>query len=153
MYQVTTIIDKPGIGTFGTVYLVQHTASNKYYAMKVIFKQLLFDFKQESNIFSERDIALSLVDCQHVVTLFSTLQDEKSIYFISSFVPGGDLFSTLYSAKLAPAKSGSGILQSQLVFYTAIVLSALCYMHDVDVVFRDLKPENMVGSICLFLLF
>jgi serine/threonine protein kinase len=138
-------VKKLGVGTFGTVYLVQHAATTKLYAMKVIHKDLLFAYRQENNIYNERDIILALVDCQLVTALYATLQDAKSTYMILQYVPGGDLFSLLYSGKLAVTKLG-GIPLPQALFYAGVVLSALTYMHDQEIVYRDLKPENLVSA-------
>jgi serine/threonine protein kinase len=124
---------------------VQHGLTGKMYAMKAMSKELLFTADQEKYVLSERDIMLLLADSTFVPSLYATLQDEKSIYFVTQFFPGGDLFSILYSNKLGQTKAG-GIASQQALFYAANVLAAICHMHDHEVVFRDVKPENMVSD-------
>ena len=73
----------------------------------------------------------------------ATLQDEKSIYFVQQFVPGGDLFSLLHSPRLSSSKLG-GLPAQQAAFYLANAVVILEYLHEQEVVHRDLKPENLV---------
>jgi len=73
----------------------------------------------------------------------ATLQDENCLYFVQQFVHGGDLFSLLYSERLSTTKLG-GLPPQQAAFYLANVLVILEFLHEQDVVFRDMKPENLV---------
>lgn len=134
-----------GQGTFGGVHLVQHNTTGKYYAMKALNKEFLFTTDQEKYVYSERDIQLSLGDSPFIPALYATLQDEKRIYYVQQYFPGGDLWSILYSSKLSQTKSG-GISVSHAQFYAANIFCALSYMHEHDIVYRDLKPENMVSK-------
>lgn len=136
-------IRKLGVGTFGTVYLVQHTPSSKMYAMKMLQKEHLFTVNQERCAYTERDVLLILADSPFVPPLYATLQDEKCLYFVQQYVSGGDLFSLLTSSRLQRTKTG-GIPVSQAVFYGCNILAALQHMHNRDVIYRDLKPENML---------
>lgn len=137
-----TRVRKLGSGTFSTVYLVQHN-NNKLYAMKMLHKHHLYEMKQEKNVFQERDLMMELLDCQYVAVLYATLQDDNSLYFVMQYVPGGDLWSLLYSSALSHTKQG-GLNTSQAQFYLGNVVNILQHIHDLDIVFRDLKPENFV---------
>ena len=52
-------------------------------------------------------------------------------------VLGGELFSLL-------CKFEYGLAESDAVFYAACVSAALCYLHDLKIAYRDLKPENLL---------
>jgi cGMP-dependent protein kinase len=143
-------IRKLGMGTFGTVYLVQHTPSSKFYAMKCLNKEHLFTTNQERYAYTERDIMLLLSDSCFVPPLYATLQDDKSLFLVEQYIAGGDLFSVLHQGSsngsisaLARTKLG-GISSGQALFYASNVLAAMQHMHDRDVIYRDWKPENMM---------
>jgi CRP-like cAMP-binding protein len=139
-------VKKLGVGTFGTVFLVQHIMTNKFYAMKVLHKQHLKDKCQEENAFTERDVMLALGDTLYVAALYATLQDAKSLYLVQQFVPGGDLWELLYnSSKLKKAKEG-GMSLGKALFYTANVVAAISHMHEQEITYRNIKPENLVRS-------
>lgn len=147
MFELSSLerVKKIAVGTFGTVFLVQHIMTNKFYAMKVQHKQELKEKCQENYVYSERDIMLTLVDSQYVAALYATLQDAKSIYFVMQYVPGGDLWELLYSSgnKLKKTKEG-GIPLAQALFYVSNVLVAINHIHDQEIVYRNIKPENLV---------
>eukprot|EP01031_Cornospumella_fuschlensis_P039774 gene39774-48426_t len=132
-----------GGGTFGSVTLVQHYYTSKYYALKVYVKDTLFVCQQESNAFRERDCLYALSDSPFVVGLFASFQDEKCLYMVMQYLGGGDLHTLLYSDKLTSSKAGgwtTGIVQ----FYGANLLCAINHMHKLDIIHRDLKLENLM---------
>ncbi len=146
MFELSSLerVKKIGSGTFGTVFLVQHIMSNKLYAMKVLHKQQLKDKCQEDYVYSERDIMLTLVESQYVAALYATLQDAKSIYFVMQYVPGGDLWNLLYKGVTFKRSKEGGIPLSAALFYIANVLVAINHIHNQDIVYRNIKPENLV---------
>jgi len=141
-------IRKLGVGTFGTVFLVSNIDTDKLYALKVLHKEHLKDFCQERYCFTERDIMLILVESQYVAALYATMQDDKSIYLVQQFIPGGDLWSLLYEktekeTRIMTTKEG-GFPLNQATFYIANVVAALNHMHEQEIIYRNLKPENLV---------
>jgi CRP-like cAMP-binding protein len=141
-------VKKLGTGTFGTVFLVQHIMTNKYYAMKVLHKQHLKETCQEQNVFTERDVMLALGDTLYAAELYATLQDSKSVYLIQQFLPGGDLWELLHnSSRLKKTKEG-GFSLNKALFYTSNALAAVSHMHQQEILYRNIKPENMV-RVCL----
>jgi protein kinase X len=65
-----------------------------------------------------------------------TFQDERNLYILLEFVQGGELFSHLRRAIRFTADVAR--------FYAANILLALEYLHARDVIYRDLKPENLL---------
>ncbi len=66
----------------------------------------------------------------------STFQDEKNIFMLEEFVIGGELFSHLRLA---------GRFTNEVTrFYTCEIVLAIEYLHQLNIVYRDLKPENLV---------
>jgi serine/threonine protein kinase len=141
------------MGTFGTVYLVQHTPTSKFYAMKVLHKEHLFTTNQERYAYTERDIMILLSDSCFVPPLYATLQDAKTLYMIQQYISGGDLFTLMHQGQSAAGASATaplsrtklgGLAPAQALFYAANVLAAMHHMHDRDVIYRDWKPENLM---------
>ena len=72
----------------------------------------------------------------YIVHHFGAFHDEHCIYFVSEFVSGGDLFAHL--RRLVRFK------KSTAMFYAAQVLIVLEHLHSLQIVYRDIKPENIV---------
>jgi protein kinase A len=143
-----------GTGRFGIVKLVQHTTSHKAYALKILHKSLLDEFSNQHAARNEKELLHSL-DHPFIPALYGSFQDLNSLYLLLEFIPGGDMWAVLYdeshhTAFGSPTKFG-GIEINMAKFYFANVLSAISYLHSNDVIYRDLKPENLVCD--LYLLF
>jgi len=137
-------------GTFGCIFLVRQITTDKFYALKIVHKQRLKETGQENCIYSERDTMLSLVESQFVAALYATLQDNKSIYFVQQFVPGGDLFSLLYGSQrggksVFPSTKEGGIPIEYAAFYAVNAITAIHHLHHHEIIHRDLKIENFVS--------
>jgi serum/glucocorticoid-regulated kinase 2 len=107
--------------------------------------------RQQNNVFNERDLMLSLIECDFVCSLYSTLQDNKKLYFIQQYVYGEDLWTLLYSKKISCTKLGGMPLKSAM-FYFSNVLTILEQIHELEIVYRDFKPENLVFNYDFFFL-
>ncbi|WVW84081.1 hypothetical protein I302_106110 [Kwoniella bestiolae CBS 10118] len=79
-----------------------------------------------------------LVRVRHpfLVNLWGTFQDVNNLYMVMDFVAGGELFSLLRKSQRFP--------NSVAKFYAAEVALALDYLHSLDIIYRDLKPENLL---------
>ncbi|KXS11908.1 camp-dependent protein kinase catalytic subunit [Gonapodya prolifera JEL478] len=129
------LLETLGTGTFGRVYLCRYVGSEQYYAMKVLKKAEVVRLKQVEHINSEKDI-LSQLNHPFIVNLFCTFQDEKCVYMLLEYVCGGELFSHLRRA---------GRFSNDMTkFYAAEIVSAIEFMHARNIIYRDLKPENLL---------
>lgn len=129
--------DTLGTGTFGRVRLVQHKPTSKYYALKILKKSEIIRLKQVQHIQSEVTL-LKLISHPFIVNLMGHFQDEKKLYMILQYVPGGELFSHLRREGRFSDDHGR--------YYAAEIVLAFAYMHSLKVVYRDLKPENLLIS-------
>lgn len=67
---------------------------------------------------------------------FWTCHDERFLYMLMEFVPGGELFSYLRNRGRFSSTTG--------LFYSAEIVCAIEYLHSKEIVYRDLKPENIL---------
>mmetsp|Transcript_29019 Transcript_29019/g.42369 ORF Transcript_29019/g.42369 Transcript_29019/m.42369 type:complete len:810 (-) Transcript_29019:266-2695(-) len=127
-----------GSGTFGQVWLCSSkTDKTKVYALKIQNKRELLGHHQVDGVLREKAVMASL-DHVFVIKLVNTFQDEKSLYMLLKLVQGGELFSILHTS------SRDGVKESSAKFYAACILKGLAYMHDRHILYRDLKPENVL---------
>ncbi|KIO04146.1 hypothetical protein M404DRAFT_1000959 [Pisolithus tinctorius Marx 270] len=135
-----------GTGTFGRVLLVRlKTITPGYhsiFAMKVLRKSEVVRLRQVEHVNAERHI-LSRLRHPFVVDLFATFQDSLNIYMLMSYVPGGELFTHLRRARR--------FTPDVTRFYLANIILALKYLHSFNVIYRDLKPENLLLDPCGYL--
>jgi len=125
-----------GTGTFGRVRLC--TYKDKAYAMKILQKSEVIRLKQQEHICSERKI-LAAVSHPFIVVLYRTFQDVYCVHMLLEYVNGGEVFSHLRNA---------GRFSKEFTkFYTGQIVLVIQYLHEKNIVYRDLKPENLlIGS-------
>lgn len=125
-----------GTGTFGRVKLVHHPKLKKAFALKQLQKAAVVAYRQQQNVMSEKNI-MQMADHPFILRLHKTYQDRDCLYMLLEFVQGGELFSLLHIR-------GGKLADKDARFYAACVQDALEYLHDRDIVYRDLKPENLL---------
>ncbi|KAI0180007.1 Pkinase-domain-containing protein [Hypoxylon sp. FL1284] len=124
-----------GTGSFGRVHLVQSKHNQRFYAIKVLKKVQVFKMKQVEHTNDERRM-LGEVKHPFLITLWGTFQDPRNVYMVMDFVEGGELFSLLRKSGRFPNPVAK--------FYAAEVTLALEYLHSKNIIYRDLKPENLL---------
>ena len=130
-----------GRGSFGKVMLVRCCSQalrgsyGKLFAMKSLQKRKIFKLKQFEHVLTERSVALNI---QHpfLVNLCYAFQTAEKLYLVLEFMGGGDVFHWLQEAGTFSA--------SRVRLYAAEIILGLGELHSKDIIFRDLKPENLM---------
>ncbi|XP_021104060.1 rho-associated protein kinase 2 isoform X2 [Heterocephalus glaber] len=130
-YDVVKVI---GRGAFGEVQLVRHKASQNVYAMKLLSKFEMIKRSDAAFFWEERDI-MAFANSPWVVELFCAFQDDKYLYMVMEYMPGGDLVNLM---------SNYDVPEKWAKFYTAEVVLALDVIHSMGLIHRDVKPDNML---------
>jgi len=124
-----------GRGGFGTVHASRKTNCGKLYAMKCINKKLVKVKSALTNVMEERDV-LTMVSSNFVTNLKYALQDEEYLYLIMDLMLGGDLkFHLINAGRFSPERAK---------FYAAEVLLGLEHIHKHNIIYRDMKLENVL---------
>lgn len=124
-----------GVGGFGRVELVTTLQHRKYFAMKKVSKKHIVAKRQESHILLELRI-LQAIQCDFIVRLYAAFRDTRYIYMIMEFCSGGEIWTKL--------KEAGRFEENIAVFVTACVVEAYAYLHKKGILYRDLKPENLM---------
>jgi len=133
-----------GKGSFGKVIQVRKKDNGRIYAMKVLNKDMIVQRQELNHAKAEKNVLQKLVH-PFLVNLNYSFQTPDKLYFVMDYVNGGELFYHLQKDKR--------FSEDRARFYLAEIALGLEYLHANGVLYRDLKPENLLltadGHICL----
>lgn len=124
-----------GAGTFGQVWLTSDKRTNAPFALKIQSKRLLIDYNQSDGVLREKDI-MSRLNSPFIIQMVNAFQDDKCLYMVTKLYQGGELFNIMHRKQK--------LTEEECVFYAAGIFEGLTYMHQRKVIYRDLKPENVL---------
>ncbi|ONK80359.1 uncharacterized protein A4U43_C01F16800 [Asparagus officinalis] len=131
------LLKRLGYGDIGSVYLVELKGTGAYFAMKVMDRASLESRNKLLRAQTEREI-LGLLDHPFLPTLYSHFETEKFYCLVMEYCSGGNLHS------LRQKQPNKYFTEQAARFYASEVLLALEYLHMLGVIYRDLKPENVL---------
>mmetsp|Transcript_19634 Transcript_19634/g.45906 ORF Transcript_19634/g.45906 Transcript_19634/m.45906 type:complete len:1846 (+) Transcript_19634:2-5539(+) len=122
-----------GTGAFGKVQLTSWRG--KMYALKCLKKSEVIKLHQQEHVKNELAI-LSSMSHPLIMRLEASFKDDDFVYMMCELIQGGELFRRLSMV--------DALENDTARFYTANCVSFLQYLSDHDIVYRDLKPENLL---------
>lgn len=140
-FDVLTVIGK---GSFGKVLQVRKKDTGEIFAMKEMSKEVIERENLLEHTFAEKSI-LQKINHPFVVQLHYAFQTKDRLYLVLDFLSGGELFFHLSQV--------GRFDEWRAKFYVAEIGLAVGHLHSLDIIYRDLKPENAVldkdGHVCL----
>ncbi|XP_039446571.1 G protein-coupled receptor kinase 2 [Culex pipiens pallens] len=127
-----------GKGGFGEVCACQVRATGKMYACKKLEKKRIKKRKGESMVLIEKQI-LQKINSRFVVNLAYAYETKDALCLVLTIMNGGDLKFHIYNMGGDP-----GFEPNRAKFYAAEVVCGLQHLHQMGIVYRDCKPENIL---------
>ncbi|KAH7819187.1 putative serine/threonine kinase [Monocercomonoides exilis] len=124
-----------GKGSFGKVLLVKKRETEEYFALKILRKDEIVKENQVQHTLTEKRV-LQTLDHPFIVNLHFAFQTEKELFLVLDFVNGGDLYYHL--------KKEGTFSVDRCRLYAAEITLAFEALHNRDIIYRDLKPENVL---------
>ena len=125
-----------GVGGFGRVELVTlKSDSQKSFALKKLKKKEMVEQQQQEHVLNEKHI-MQACESPFICKLYQTYKDSKYVYFLMEVCLGGDVWTTLQRRRYFDDATAK--------FMVGCVVEALNHLHSLNIVYRDLKPENLM---------
>lgn len=130
------ILGTLGKGSFGHVRLCRDKVNpGRTYALKEVSKAHICALGQQDHIMSEKEV-MHEMNHHLLINLVATYNEAHTLFFLLEVALGGELFTFL--------RQRSCFDEQTARFYAACVTAAFEYMHGKDIIYRDLKPENLL---------
>ena len=131
-------IKELGSGSFGSVNLVRNKKNKYTYAIKALDLEQIKKENLESCVEVERDVLLK-IDHPFIMKMVKYLKNDTYIFFINEYIKGKELWEVIRDIGL--------LNKEQTQFYGGSILLAMDYLHKQKIIYRDLKPENVMVNV------
>jgi RAC serine/threonine-protein kinase len=124
-----------GRGSWGKVMLSREKSSGSLYAIKILKKHVIISQNEVGHTLTESRV-LRTTNHPFLIALRYSFRDGERLCFVMEYAGGGELFYHLSQERK--------FSEEKTKFYGAEIVSALGYLHDHDIIYRDLKLENLL---------
>ncbi|CAD8047304.1 unnamed protein product [Paramecium primaurelia] len=127
-----------GRGGFSTVVLARSLINGQFVALKLINKQFIQQHQKQDLIQNERDILIQTTYRGAIFTnrIEYAFETKNWIVFCIDYCPGGEMFNLI--------KKSQKLSEQQARFYIIEVILAIGFLHNEQIIYRDIKPENIL---------
>jgi hypothetical protein len=130
------VLETIGRGEYGFVVVARHIFSGQLYAVKILSKRQALKQGSMTKLIREVEVHRHVSGHPHVISMAGACQDSDNVYVAMEFCCGADLFGLIAREERIPPDDARVYL-SQLVL-------GVEHLHGRGVVYRDLKPENVL---------
>lgn len=135
-FELRKVLGKGGYGKVFQVRKITGPDAGAHFAMKVLKKaSIVRNQKDTAHTKAERNI-LEAVKHPFIVELVYAFQTGGKLYLILEYLSGGELFMHLEREGI--------FLEDTACFYLSEIILALEHLHSLGIIYRDLKPENVL---------
>jgi cGMP-dependent protein kinase len=128
-------IKELGSGNFGSVNLVRNKKNKQLYAIKALNLEQIKKENLEVCVELEKNVLLK-TDHPFIMKMVKYLKNESYIFFINEYIKGKELWDVIRDIGL--------LNKEQTQFYGASILLAINHLHKKKIIYRDIKPENVM---------
>ena len=128
-------IKELGSGNFGSVNLVKNKKNKQLYAIKALNLEQIKKENLEVCVELEKNVLLK-TDHPFIMKMVKYLKNENYIFFINEYIKGKELWDVIRDIGL--------LNKEQTQFYIASMLLAINHLHKKKIIYRDIKPENVM---------
>ncbi|CAJ0609834.1 unnamed protein product [Cylicocyclus nassatus] len=134
MFRMVSVL---GRGHFGKVILAQYKPTSTYYALKILKKGDILGRDEVESLMVEKRIFEVATHSRHpfLVNSFGCFQSPEHVFFVMEYSMGGDLMRHIHDDIFSEERS---------CFYAACVLLGLEFLHKNNIIYRDLKLDNLL---------
>jgi cGMP-dependent protein kinase len=127
-----------GSGNFGCVNLVKNKKNKQLYAIKALDLEQIKKENLQACVELEKNVLLK-IDHPFIMKMVKYLKNEYYIFFINEYIKGKELWEVIRDIGL--------LNKEQTQFYGGSILIAIDYLHRQKIIYRDIKPENVMVNV------
>lgn len=132
------IIRYIGGGASGRVFLVEENVTKERLALKLIEKRSVYESHNSyRHALDERLVLQMAKDYPYALSMKYAFQNARRLFIITEYCPNGDLFEYM-------DRKNEPLREKVAVLVTAQIMLALQHVHELGIVYRDLKLENVL---------